>query len=110
MSFQIKLQGTGIQDFLKALQDKSQSFSGIAGSSINVVSNAEYSGYVDQGTRYMDAQPFFQETIESHSLEEIGPDITIEKIREYARKLASEMQSKAPVDTGNLQSNIQVEE
>jgi hypothetical protein len=108
--FSIKLQGTGIQDFLKALRDKSQSFSGIAGSSISVVSNAEYSGYVDQGTRYMDAQPFFQETIESHSLEEIGPDITVDKIREYAEMLVSEMQSKAPVDTGELQSNIQVEE
>jgi hypothetical protein len=108
--FQVKLVGTGLQDFTKALQNKAQSLSGIAGSSISVVSNAEYSGYVDQGTRYMSAQPFFQETIESHSLEEIGPEITVDKIREYARKLASEMQGKAPIDTGYLQSNIEVQE
>ena len=108
--FEIKLVGTGIKDFAKALQDKSQSLSGIAGSGISVVSNAEYSGYVDQGTRYMAAQPFFQDTIESHSLMEIGPEITVDKIREYARKLASEMQSKAPIDTGYLQSNIEVTE
>jgi hypothetical protein len=110
MSIELKLVGTGFKDFTKALQDKSQSISGIAGSSISVVSNAEYSGFVDQGTRYMNAQPFFQDTIESHSLEEIGPDFTIDKIREYARKLASEMQGKAPIDTGYLQSNIEVVE
>jgi hypothetical protein len=105
----IKLQGRGFEDFKKALQERSQASKQLGNTSIQVVSNAEYSGYVDQGTRYMSAQPFFQETLESHSLEEIGPDPTPDKIRQYAENVVSDMKSRAPVDTGNLVDNIQVE-
>ncbi|WP_164993327.1 HK97-gp10 family putative phage morphogenesis protein [Macrococcus sp. DPC7161] len=33
----------------------------------SVVSSAHYSGYVEKGTRFMDAQPFFFNTIESQA-------------------------------------------
>lgn len=105
----IKRGNRGFEEFVKALQDRSQQTKGLAGTNIRVVSNAEYSGYVDQGTRYTQAQPFFQDTIESHSPEEIGPEPTKDKVRQYAENIASEMRSRAPVDTGNLVNNIQVE-
>ena len=95
--------------FTQALQSRAQSSKEIGNTRIRIVSNAEYSGYVDQGTRYMEAQPFFQETLESHSLSEIGPELTVDKIRGFASNIVSEMKSKAPVDTGYLSSEIRVE-
>lgn len=106
----IRRTNKGFEEFVKSLQDKKQSYNEIGNTSISIKSDAEYSGYVDQGTRYMSAQPFFQGTIEAHSLEEIGPEPTKEKIRQYAYRIAGEMESKAPVDTGNLVSQIHVEE
>jgi hypothetical protein len=104
----IKRTNRGFEEFAKMLQGRAQSYSQIAGTHLSINSNAEYSGYVDQGTRYMPAQPFFQDTIDSHSPQEIGPDITLDKIRRYRDNIASEMKSKAPVDTGNLVNNIEV--
>ena len=105
----IELQGTGLRDFTNALKDRSQIVSQLAGMNISIKSDAEYSGYVDQGTSKMSAQPFFISVFESHTLDEVGPDLTMAKVRQWPETVADDMRSQAPIDTGNLQSNIHVE-
>jgi hypothetical protein len=102
-------QGTGFEDFKKALQYRAQQSKQMAGTKTKIVSNAEYSGFVDQGTKYMAGDRFFTGTIERHNLSEIGPDPTTQKIRQYAQKIATEIQGRAKVDTGNLRDNVKVE-
>jgi hypothetical protein len=108
----ITIQFTGIKEFEKVLQDRMQQFDDLGNTEIRVVSEAEYSGYVDQGTRYMDAQPFFQETVEEYQqsfAQELESDLTADKARQIAENMVNDMKSKAPVDTGYLQDNIHVE-
>jgi hypothetical protein len=109
MVVSFRKEGTGLQDFVIMLQNRSQMTKNLAGMKIKVVSSAGYSGYVDQGTRFMSAQPFFETVVTSHSPQEIGIDPTVDKVRKYAQMMANEMKSKAPVDTGYLKDNIQVE-
>lgn len=107
----ITVEITGLKEFEKVLQDRAQQYDMLGKTEIGVVSEAEYSGYVDQGTRYMDAQPFFQETVEEYQqtfAQELEQDLTEDNARRIAESMVDEMKSKAPVDTGNLQDNIHV--
>lgn len=105
------VQITGVKEFEKVLADRAQEYDRLGNTEIRVVSDAEYSGYVDQGTRYMDAQPFFQETVEEYQQSfaaELEQDLTADKARQIAESMVDDMKSKAPVDTGYLQENIHV--
>lgn len=99
----------GYANVLETLQNLKLKFDG---DTVYVVSSgAEYSVYVEYGTRNMQAQPFLRPAVKhvQNNMASIveGADSEAQVVKKIAFAIERKASELAPVDTGNLKANVE---